>query len=321
MGASRDGKAVAVIGGGVIGYTCALELARDGHAVTVLTADPPENTVSAVAAAIWFPFHTGLSDAVMRWASTSFEVFSGLSGDPAIGVSMRPGLVLHRHSDPDLGWTSAVPDHGPAEPEALPPGVTSAIRCTVPVIEMSRYLPWLVEQASAAGVRTQNTPVRHLDQVDDPCDVVVVAAGLRSGELTGDTSMVPVRGQVVRLANPGLTQWLIDDDNPAGLTYIVPRGRDVVCGGTADEGAADTRVDPQTERAILQRTTALVPALRDAPILTRAVGLRPVRESVRLDQRTDAGRSIISCYGHGGAGVTLSWGCAYDVVELVGNTR
>jgi D-amino-acid oxidase len=29
------------------------------------------------------------------------------------------------------------------------------------------------------------------------------------------------------------------------------------------------------------------------------------------------GRPVICCYGHGGAGVTLSWGCAADVVGLV----
>ena len=27
---------------------------------------------------------------------------------------------------------------------------------------------------------------------------------------------------------------------------------------------------------------------------------------------------VVHCYGHGGAGVTLSWGCADEVVELLG---
>jgi D-amino-acid oxidase len=27
---------------------------------------------------------------------------------------------------------------------------------------------------------------------------------------------------------------------------------------------------------------------------------------------------VVHCYGHGGAGVTLSWGCADDVAALVG---
>jgi D-amino-acid oxidase len=43
------------------------------------------------------------------------------------------------------------------------------------------------------------------------------------------------------------------------------------------------------------------------------VGLRPVRPAVRLERE---GR-VIHCYGQGGAGVTLSWGCAEEVRELV----
>jgi D-amino-acid oxidase len=43
------------------------------------------------------------------------------------------------------------------------------------------------------------------------------------------------------------------------------------------------------------------------------VGLRPVRPEVRL---AALGR-VIHCYGHGGAGVTVSWGCADEVTRLV----
>jgi D-amino-acid oxidase len=31
------------------------------------------------------------------------------------------------------------------------------------------------------------------------------------------------------------------------------------------------------------------------------------------------GTPLVHCYGHGGAGVTLSWGCAADVVALIGD--
>jgi D-amino-acid oxidase len=181
---------------------------------------------------------------------------------------------------------------------------------------MDRYLPWLAGACRAAGVRTTRAVVRALTEV--PGDVVVLAAGLRSGPLLGDDTGVPVQGQVVRLADPGLPGWVLDEDDPAGLTYVVPRGHDVVCGGTDVEGATGLDPDPAVEAAVLARARALVPELRDAPVLSRAVGLRPGRRTVRLDRTLVGGRPVVACYGHGGAGVTLSWGCAADVVDLVG---
>jgi D-amino-acid oxidase len=58
---------VTVIGGGVIGLTCALELAGAGHRVTVLTADPVEATTSAVAAALWLPYRAAPAS-TLSWA-------------------------------------------------------------------------------------------------------------------------------------------------------------------------------------------------------------------------------------------------------------
>jgi D-amino-acid oxidase len=305
-----------VIGGGVIGLTCALALARAGHRVRVVTADPVERTTSAVAAAVWFPYQAFPADAVLRWAAVSLEVFTRLADDPATGVVLRPGTLVDRGPEPDLWWAPAVPQHRPATGDELPAGAPSGTRCTLPVVDMGRYLPWLAGECAAAGVAV--TPGRVERLADVPGDVVVVAAGLASGQLLDDDSLVPLQGQVVRLADPGLDSWLVDDDNPAGMTYVVPRGHDVVVGGTAIAGATATEPDPVVEAAILERACALVPALRGQPVLSRAVGLRPGRSAVRLDRTLVDGRPVVTCYGHGGAGVTLSWGCAADVARLVG---
>jgi D-amino-acid oxidase len=56
-----------------------------------------------------------------------------------------------------------------------------------------------------------------------------------------------------------------------------------------------------------------VPALRQARVLRHKVGLRPVRPAVRLERVGD----VVHCYGHGGAGITLSWGCADEVLARV----
>ncbi len=60
----------------------------------------------------------------------------------------------------------------------------------------------------------------------------------------------------------------------------------------------------------------MIPELENVNILEQLVGLRPGRTSVRLEKEFIFDKPLIHNYGHGGSGVTLSWGCADDVVEL-----
>lgn len=305
--------AVSVIGGGVIGLTVAHELAVHGFDVTVIAAHDHHDSVSSVAAAIWFPHAVNSTPRVLASAETSYHRLVALAGDPASGVRLRRGTVLHRGPDPDLSWTSAVPE---VDAAASAPAGATGLRCELPLAVTDVYLSWLREKDQALGVRFEARAVSSLDEVAG--DAVVVAAGLGSaGLLGGDDELFPIRGQVVRLANPGLTDWLLDGENPAGLTYVVPRDHDVVCGGTDDVGSWDEAVHEHVEAGILDRVTALVPELAGQPVLSRAVGLRPARSSVRLDRAPGHDRPVIACYGHGGAGFTLSWGEAGDVVRLL----
>ena len=57
--------------------------------------------------------------------------------------------------------------------------------------------------------------------------------------------------------------------------------------------------------------------MRDARILEHQVGLRPVRDVVRVEAQTLGSARVVHNYGHGGTGVGLSWGCAGEVVALV----
>lgn len=45
--------------------------------------------------------------------------------------------------------------------------------------------------------------------------------------------------------------------------------------------------------------------------------LRRKDNGLRLEQETISGKNIIHNYGHGGAGVTLSWGCAFHIAETL----
>ncbi|HEY2998331.1 MAG TPA: FAD-dependent oxidoreductase, partial [Acidimicrobiales bacterium] len=190
-------------------------------------------------------------------------------------------------------------------------------RFVAPVIDMAVYLPWLAARAAATGADLAGTPVAVAD-LGELGPLVVDCAGLGARDLVPDPRVTPVRGQVVVVDQVGLDEWLSDDLDDHTLTYVVPRLDTIVVGGTAEDGAWGTEPDPATAAAILDRATALVPALAGAGIREHRVGLRPARPAVRLDVERRGTQTVVHDYGHGGAGVTLSWGCADEVVALVG---
>jgi D-amino-acid oxidase len=310
---------VVVVGAGVVGLTAAIRLREAGHAVRVVAREVGEATTSAVAAALWYPYRALPHEAVTRWAGVGYRVLAGLAEVPGSGVAIRWGTEVFR--DPPAGdpwWRAAVPVLERAAPASLPPGRAGGFRLPVPVADMAVHLPWLAARFAELGGEVERRAVGDLDAELRDADVVVDCAGLGARDLAGDPTVTPVRGQVAVLGQVGLAEWLLDQADPAALAYVVPRTRDIVCGGTAQEGAEDLAVDPGTAADVLARCRALVPALRDAPVLAHRVGLRPARPAVRLEAQDRPGGRIVHCYGHGGAGVTLSWGCAADVAALVG---
>jgi D-amino-acid oxidase len=311
-------RSVLVIGGGVVGLSTAVRLQERGWRVTVWTAEPPEHTTSAVAAAMWYPYRAYPEALVGRWGARTYAAFERLAaGAPDSGVYMRAGRELWREPVPEPWWASAVPSVRRLTPAELPPGYADGHAFVVPVAEMSVYLPYLVARLEAGGGRVERRRARSLGEALAACPIVVNCAGLGARTLADDVSVTPVRGQVVRVANPGLTDFVLDEHHPGGITYVVPRGRDCILGGTADVGDWSTTPDPATAAAIVERCTALEPRLADAPVLEHRVGLRPGRPAVRLEAERLAGGVCVHSYGHGGSGVTLSWGCADEVATLL----
>jgi D-amino-acid oxidase len=308
-----------VVGAGVSGLTTAICLLEAGHAVRVVAAAPSTATTSALAAAVWFPTHVGPWDRVLRWGESTYRALSDQAAVHVPGVVMRESLGVYREPPGEPPWAAAVGGVRPAESDELPPGYRYGLRFAVPLAEMPRYLPWLVARVRALGGEFTQRHVLSLRQVGDGADLVVNCAGLGARELVDDAAVYPVRGQIVRVANPGLTMSVRDERHPGGRAYVHPRLHDCILGGTLDEGRWDTTVDPAAGAAIIERCCDLVPALRAARVIEHVVGLRPGRSTVRLeeDEPLDSGARVVHNYGHGGAGITLSWGCAREVVALV----
>ena len=312
-----DSADALVIGAGVMGLSAAIRLQEAGLRVRVWTADPPAATTSAVAAALWYPFRAYPADRVAEWGQRTFAELARLAGDPATSVRMVPGVELWRHPVPDPPWAGSIPGVRRIAPHELPAGYADGHTVAVPVARMDRYLAYLADRFAAGGGRLELRTVAVLARAAEVAPLVVNCSGLGARTLAGDDTLSPIRGQVVRVENPGIERFWLDDEHPDGLTYIVPRGEDCILGGTADDGEWNTTPNPATAAAIIRRCAALEPRLAGARILEHRVGLRPGRPSVRLEAEPLPNAAlVIHCYGHGGAGVTLSWGCADEVATL-----
>lgn len=304
---------ITVIGAGVIGLSCAVRLAEAGHPVDVMAREMPLETTSAVAGGLWQPFLAEPADLVARWSRDTYLALAELAEDNdtrRTGVVQRPGYLVSAPERPDFA-------------EGLPVGLTPVSHphpdhrdgwhLTVPVVDMTVYLPYLAERLQAAGGTLTRMPLSALPTRG----LVVNCTGLASRALAADPTVYPVRGQVLRMSNPGITEWWADDADPDVLTYVLPQTRHLVVGGTAQVDDFETTPDEAIGQEILRRATRLVPALARATVLSHRVGLRPGRPRVRLETVRGEEGTVVHCYGHGGSGVTLSWGCADDVLAEV----
>lgn len=315
---------VIVLGGGISGLTTTRRLLVAGHEVTVVTADRVEGTTSHLAAAVWFPTEAGPPEAVARWGAATYAEFTEQAGTHAPGVRICESLALLREpptaGTPLPGWADAVGTVRPARVDELPPGYAAGLRFAVPLIEMPIYLPYLLADVVSGGATVVERRIQRLENLLDlRPDIVVNAAGLAAGALVGDATVYPVRGQIVRVANPGISLSVRDEHHPGGRAYVHPRTTDCILGGTLERGRWDTKPDAEETAAILRRCTDIVPALADAEVIDSVVGLRPGRPQVRLEiDHTLLPVPVVHNYGHGGSGVTAGWGCADEVTAMIG---
>ncbi|MEU6185681.1 FAD-dependent oxidoreductase [Nocardia sp. NPDC047038] len=311
---------IVVLGSGISGLSTAAELLRARHEVIVVSAEPITATTSFLAAAVWFPTAAGPADRVLAWSETTFEHLAALAAAGAPGVRMCASMALYRDEPAIPAWSRSVRSFRQADRVDLPPGYGFGFRFEVPLVEMPTYLPFLSAQVHAAGARRVPRAVRSLDDLADLSpDVVVNCAGLRAAELVGDPEAYPIRGQIVRVANPGLSVSVRDEAHPLGRAYVHPRANDCVLGGSLDTGEWDTAPDPDLTRSILRRCRDLVPGLDGSEVLDAVVGLRPGRREVRveLDTAVLPGTPVVHNYGHGGSGITIGHGCALESAALV----
>ena len=307
---------ITVVGAGVSGLTTGIRLLEEGWNVKIMTENMSPNTVSDTAAAWWYPFLAEPIEKTNRWSSETFKEFLRLKNIEGVDcITLRKGREYLEEKCARPGWSFEIPYFRILKKEEIIEGYTFGWEMEAPVIEMNLYMPWLLSRFKDLGGIFALKKFNSIDEV--PGEFIVNCTGIGARIMSEDETVIPVRGQVIYIEqDPGFGRF---DQQPETLTYTIPRRDVTVLGGTAQKGDWDPNIREKDTEYILSKCEALWPELDRTKIVGQAVGLRPSRYEVRLEQENIDSRTIIHNYGHGGAGVTLSWGCADEVVRLLKN--
>ncbi|MFJ3499633.1 FAD-dependent oxidoreductase [Streptomyces sp. NPDC090135] len=315
------GERVVVVGAGVTGLTTAVLLAEAGASVHVIAEQVPGVT-SLAAGAMWGPYLVEPKDKVDQWGQRSLEIFHKLAENPSTGVRLTSGIEASRTAEAPPDWATTLPGFRPCEPAELPAGFSAGYRFTVPLIDMPTYLAYLLRRFDATGGTVEGRRLASLADIG-PASMIVNCTGLGSKDLLPDPGLRPIRGQHVVVTNPGLTEFFSEDTGLSpDLLCFYPHGDTVVLGGTAIDGEGDLALDDKAAADILTRCTEVEPRLVHARVLEHRIGARPARATIRVEaEQQKTGTVVVHNYGHGGAGVTLSWGCAEETLRVLSDNQ
>ena len=336
---SERSCSVVVVGAGVIGLTTALHLLErlPGQLDLTLIADQfPPNTTSDKAGMILSECrhqNQGTKGEIqtkdiMRWTKATFQKFHSIyrsEENADVEITLQHGYqVFEDIPDCDPWWKDEVfgfrrveLDSVEANIARIPPGTREVWSFGTYFVDNTVYINWLLRKVKQGGVKIQQRKIFNLDELSS-YDIIINCTGLGSCDLLGDKLMYPIRGQVVLVRAPWVRTWFMKDEDDDNILYILPRSRDVVLGGTTEAGNWSETPNPETALRILKKCQEFVPSLAGAEVIREWAGLRPQRDPIRLECCGGPGDSmLIHCYGHGGMGVVLSWGCAMDIGDMV----
>ena len=306
---------MAIVGAGVSGLTCGVAFAERSFRTKIFAEHVGTQTTSGAAGALWFPYDAEPADKVIPWALATYKVLVDLAKDPGSGVSMIELRQYCRSGKIEIpDWASSF---------VIPSGVEGSLNVSifksgfavrVPLMDTTIYLDYLAKRfEKAGGGIKEGMHFESLNDVDG--DLVINCAGIGARELASDPDLESHRGQVAIVPKiDNLERAIVCDYAP--LMYAIPRTNDCVFGGTNDV-SDDLNPDPATTKAIVAECSRVL-KIENPRVLRERVGLRPFRKSgVRLEkEKLSDGRTVIHNYGHGGAGFTMSWGCAENVLRI-----
>ncbi|MEH2334299.1 FAD-dependent oxidoreductase [Nostoc sp.] len=353
---------ILVIGAGVSGLTTAICLREVGFRVVIVADRFAPDLTSIVAGALWeWPPAVCGSHGAPRslersknWCMTTYNKFKKIHaefGSEETGLYLKDAYFYFKdvleNRPTELRKMNELKDKVDGFERGLQivketidlnfkGGIKDAYKHMAPTTNTDVYMKWLLQQVKDIGCEIIQEKI-NVNVVQNEQELlrrfnakaIVNCAGLGSIATTGDTSMYPLRGALVRVKNLGgvvTDAHCISHEesslNEQDIVYIVPRGDDlVVLGGLTQQDQWDTDLSLEVPiiRQMYDGCLEFLQELRELPLDEKEpvrTGLRPLTEENVCVERV-LNTHVFYNYGHGGSGVTLSWGCSQEIVQLV----
>ncbi|XP_043249384.1 D-aspartate oxidase [Colletes gigas] len=322
---------VAIVGGGVVGLTTALQLQRElrNAQVTVFASDF-DRTVSHVAAGIFRvgSSYSGPTEKITReWIQDSYEYYDDIRKTHEAsfaGVTSISGYMF-ANSSPETVKSHWIENLVPVyrrttneEFQLVGGNWKYGSFFTTLLTDCRLYLPWARRKLQENGAKLAIKKLASFAELATDWNVIINCTGFGARSLCNDRRLVPIRGQVIKVEAPWLKTFFYGELD----TYIIPGfNGTVTLGGSRSFDSENMKLCPHESAAIRERCENFVPALKRATVLREEVGLRPHRENnVRVEaEHITNGSSkaiLVHNYGHGGYGVCTAPGTAKYAVTL-----
>lgn len=194
-------------------------------------------------------------------------------------------------------------------------------------IDMPCYISKLIKMYEDSGGIIKKRQIDTLQDIKNPIN----CSGLGSKKLVNDHNIKPLKGYLAYVEtderikkNDKVVSYAYNIDDRS--VYMYPQKERIVLGGTAYESEDKNNIkyyntiNSQVPEHIIYENRKIIRNYFNLDIFDYDIygvyGYRPYREGgLRIEKDRDG---YIHNYGHGGCGVTLSWGSALKVCEIIG---
>lgn len=290
---------IAVIGAGIMGLACVVELLEAGfRKITIYAEKITPYTTSDVAAAVCETQKSYL-EPENTWYQNNLIKLNQLLSVANSGISKINYMEIHKNNS-----------------QKQDANYVCKKQKNIILVNTKHHIRFLMDTLHKNDIAINEEKITHIQQLTPLYDIVINCTGLGSRELLNDTSIYPVRGQIVIFTKPKELDECIAELTE-NMTYIIPRDDDCILGGTEEINNWNLDPDERTSQLIIERAQKICPSLKNEKLINVKVGLRPVRDRIRLETEKIHQRLVIHNYGHGGEGYSFAWGCAKAIKDII----